>query len=513
MKTKRDADDFQTVATGPGVRLYRGADAAQALRRAQQELGQVEVLQGRHLRRGGIGGLFAEDLGVEIAVRQLIPGSRTVNSAPRDKPAQTPRVIPHPSDDHGYDHGTDDDALVELVRELLRSDPHREPAHETVQAPDQALMHTPSKPRGVSVGSFADALARAGVPIETFTTDHPTGQVLTGEIAGSDWDGLTAHTDRVAADRDANSDQPDWQNSSQPVADVTPSYDERYQQEPGWVRDGAVGFTDDVPGQMLDEAATVNQRTTTQSSWSVPAASRIYDHSAEDDAPTPARTTAPATQTTGPNEYPRAAEATWGPVRSAKARRLVTTEELTNLGVAPHLAWDCMDVGELTALMRSMTPGLAMTPPRGVSAVVGPLDAAWSIADQLFDRVVVLERPPVRGVKPLQEAMLRQLPRPGSTAVVIGAGELPADDEALRKVISTIRPIEVRVVVDASWSEMRMWRAAQVPGRLVMDLMNLNSTGRPCTALRVGIPVVSLDGKPADERAWTELVLRRLGRI
>lgn len=462
MKTKRGADDFDTVVTGPGVRLYRGTDAAQALSRAQQELGQVEVLQGRHLRRGGLGGLFAEDLGVEIAVRKIPPGPLARVSS--------------------------DNELVEIARQVLL-------ANAPTAAPGRSGASSAGR------GSFTEALIRAGVPVEVSDTaqepDLPTGRVLNDQLEAATWDGTLIEQTSAG---DAGQAQHDYTTQ-------------------------APHFTDNE--KILDERAAFDARRTLPET----AAVKVYDHKDEGNQlgegsnpstdrhhqqlPDAEKLELNGREPHAERQVERirdVGEATWGPVRS-RARRLVTADELVELGVAAHLAYDCVDVEELVSLMRGMTPGLPMAPPRGVSAVVGPLDAAWALADEIFDRVVILERPLVRGIKPLQTAMLRQMSRPGSTGVVIGAGELPTDDEALRKVVSTIRPIEVRVVTDASWAEMRMWRAAQVPGRLVMDLVNLASTGRPCTALRIGIPVVSLDGRPADERTWADLILRRLGKI
>ncbi|MFK8024858.1 MAG: hypothetical protein AB8G26_12940 [Ilumatobacter sp.] len=49
-------------------RTFRAATLDEALAEARQEMGDVELIEARRVRRGGLGGFFATDLGIEIVV-------------------------------------------------------------------------------------------------------------------------------------------------------------------------------------------------------------------------------------------------------------------------------------------------------------------------------------------------------------------------------------------------------------------------------------------------------------
>jgi len=64
--------------TDLSIRRFRGASYEEALTAAQAELGDnIRVIGADRIRRGGLGGFFATDLGVEVAVAPVVSDSRT----------------------------------------------------------------------------------------------------------------------------------------------------------------------------------------------------------------------------------------------------------------------------------------------------------------------------------------------------------------------------------------------------------------------------------------------------
>ena len=64
--------------TDLSIRRFRGASYEEALTAAQAELGDnIRVIGADRIRRGGLGGFFATDLGVEVAVAPVASDSRT----------------------------------------------------------------------------------------------------------------------------------------------------------------------------------------------------------------------------------------------------------------------------------------------------------------------------------------------------------------------------------------------------------------------------------------------------
>lgn len=69
--TQTSADDITAVHRDrtADVRRFRAATVEAALADARTELGDVEIVEANRIRRGGVGGFFATDLGVELVVR------------------------------------------------------------------------------------------------------------------------------------------------------------------------------------------------------------------------------------------------------------------------------------------------------------------------------------------------------------------------------------------------------------------------------------------------------------
>lgn len=76
MNSTHDSPDLD-VSTSPGGLRFRAATIDAALADARRELGEIEIVEANRIRRGGVGGFFATDLGIEIVVRPVDERSRS----------------------------------------------------------------------------------------------------------------------------------------------------------------------------------------------------------------------------------------------------------------------------------------------------------------------------------------------------------------------------------------------------------------------------------------------------
>lgn len=104
------------------TRRFRAPTLEDALEAARQELGpDIELLEANRIRRGGVGGFFATDLGVEIVVAEA--PQLVATGAPRAKP-------------HFYDRVVEEDlapsGLDRLIEDATRAErAHRRAARRT----------------------------------------------------------------------------------------------------------------------------------------------------------------------------------------------------------------------------------------------------------------------------------------------------------------------------------------------------------------------------------------------
>ncbi len=114
MSLLHDSPDTAT-ADGQPVR-FRAATLEQALSQARSKLGpDVEVLDANRIRRGGVGGFFATDLGVEVAIR---PANDDDRSSAHHRP-HDPMPLAHGRGGGPEDRSDDFDArLAHLDRAI-----------------------------------------------------------------------------------------------------------------------------------------------------------------------------------------------------------------------------------------------------------------------------------------------------------------------------------------------------------------------------------------------------------
>ena len=127
----------------PAELRYRAATVDQAVAQATSELGQdVEVLEASRIRRGGVGGFFATDLGVEVVVTPTSPvrASRNVRDAYSSGASESAQKPYNQSED--------------MVDDSMPHVEHTTAVDETVAAPTGAAAAT------IDVASFARHFAR-----------------------------------------------------------------------------------------------------------------------------------------------------------------------------------------------------------------------------------------------------------------------------------------------------------------------------------------------------------------
>ena len=79
-------------------------------------------------------------------------------------------------------------------------------------------------------------------------------------------------------------------------------------------------------------------------------------------------------------------------------------------------------------------------------------------------------------------------------------------------VIAALRPTAIWGVVDSTVKpeDVAAWADA-LGGVDALALENIDATVSPAAALRTGIPVVRIDGRPASAARWTATIVDRMG--
>ncbi len=87
--------DFDTADTAPtGLRRFRGSTLDDALAAAKLDLGDgIEIVEANRIRRGGLGGFFATDLGIEVIVAGPNPTTSTTRTSSPEFPTAVDRVL------------------------------------------------------------------------------------------------------------------------------------------------------------------------------------------------------------------------------------------------------------------------------------------------------------------------------------------------------------------------------------------------------------------------------------
>jgi hypothetical protein len=100
--------------------------------------------------------------------------------------------------------------------------------------------------------------------------------------------------------------------------------------------------------------------------------------------------------------------------------------------------------------------------------------------------------------------------RESGRRLVVLPAQFTAEDAAwAADELSQLRADLVLLVVDATraMDDVARWTRDLSPDGMI--LLNSNGSTRPAAALRLGLPVVELDGRPATAREWAGLLIAR----
>ena len=153
-------DSPESLLAEPATHRFRAATIDEAIGQARAELGpDVEIVEANRIRRGGVGGFFAADLGVEVAVRSAGVRSDTLGFASDDFEARLAffdRVIDGPEKlaASGIDRLLERAALADVATSGVGSD------RATIWAAGAVAD-------AASAGSFAEHLTRQLADLDT----------------------------------------------------------------------------------------------------------------------------------------------------------------------------------------------------------------------------------------------------------------------------------------------------------------------------------------------------------
>ena len=95
--------------------------------------------------------------------------------------------------------------------------------------------------------------------------------------------------------------------------------------------------------------------------------------------------------------------------------------------------------------------------------------------------------------------------------VVVDAPLTPGDDPWVRDVCDALGATAVWAVVDATRKTADTARYLHGMGTVdAIAVHRADATADPASVLELGVPVVSIDGKPATVRAWAALLAERM---
>jgi hypothetical protein len=214
-------------------------------------------------------------------------------------------------------------------------------------------------------------------------------------------------------------------------------------------------------------------------------------------------------------EEPARQTAVAGPAAADPAARTAADRRtLTDLGVPAEWAAGLADGDRFEAVlgMLDRLPEADIDPDTPVVAVVGPASAVRLEAHRVALDLAAGDEPrPVVVVPAMGAQRVSALTRARSTTGVVvaveaaGREDLAPAAEALRAVGATA--VVAVIEADRPVEETRQWLEAL--GR-VRAVAVVGAGAAPAAALRLGVPVVRLDGIPLDRVTWTALLCAHL---
>jgi hypothetical protein len=84
-----------------------------------------------------------------------------------------------------------------------------------------------------------------------------------------------------------------------------------------------------------------------------------------------------------------------------------------------------------------------------------------------------------------------------------------------REMLHSLGPSMIRVIVEASWSidAMHHWLTdfMALGAPVALDVVGFDDAAEPASVLHLGLPIATLQGRPATAQWWASLIVERLG--
>jgi hypothetical protein len=206
---------------------------------------------------------------------------------------------------------------------------------------------------------------------------------------------------------------------------------------------------------------------------------------------------------------------------------LLSGDHLVQLGMPDHLVPnDNLTSDDLMFMLREVAVAPTMSlATAGIIAVVGDgndLDV-W-IDDLGIDAICAapVARPGAnpwlvvtdpRGVSARCE---RWNMRREATVITVDGAPTTGDPGWTMAMLDALAPSEIRAVVDADWdmASVRPWLDAlstvSATGTVTIELINAETADQPAAVLALGYAISTIDGAPASQQAWMDLLISRL---
>lgn len=176
-------------------------------------------------------------------------------------------------------------------------------------------------------------------------------------------------------------------------------------------------------------------------------------------------------------------------------------------------------LGSMMESLDASLPSVPAVPERGTIVVVGERAEALASAHSLAARLG-LAAESVLIVSPSETAEVPSAADLAAIAATLAATATPLrivvvellagrqGHEWTRSVVGGVDPAQVRFVSDASrYVAHQHLSVAAIGGVDVVDLVGMDEVDEPTAALAVGIPIGSLDGRPASSELWAATLL------
>jgi hypothetical protein len=206
---------------------------------------------------------------------------------------------------------------------------------------------------------------------------------------------------------------------------------------------------------------------------------------------------------------------------------LLSGDHLVQLGMPDHLVPnDNLTSDDLMFMLRDVEVASPMSLAMpGIVALVGDGDDLDMLVDDL--RIDAICAAPIarRGTNPwlvvtdprgVSARCERWNMRREATVITVDGAPTTGDPGWTMAMLDALAPSEIRAVVDADWdmAMVRPWLDAlstvSAAGTVTIELINADGARQPAAVLALGYRIATIDGVPASQQAWLDLLVNRL---